>query len=93
MGGRAGCGTRALVARFGVLASLEGSVSPSSHRHLAVISPSSHRHLAVISPSSPVSLLWRVACGVWRVACGVCAVYHELAMGIGCGWSCSWVSS
>ena len=75
MGGRAGCGTRALVARFGVLASLEGSVSPSSHRHLAVISPSSHRHLAVISPSSPVSLLlWRVrrvACGAWRVACGV----------------------
>ena len=67
MGGCAGCGTRAL-ARFGVLASLEGSVSPSSHRHLTVISPSSRRHLAV-------SLLWRVeyrvVCGVWRVACGV----------------------
>ena len=73
MGGCAGCGTRAL-ARFGVLPSLEGSVSPSSHRHLTVISTSSRRHLAVISPSLCCGVwrvVWCVACGVWRVACGV----------------------
>ena len=66
-------------------------ISPSSHRHLAVISPSSRRLFAVACGVS--CGVWRVACGVWRVACGVCAVYHELAVGIGCGWSCGWVSS